>query len=95
MKEVSVYHSLSPSIAEILGSLGYDRPTEPQSRAIPSILEGKNVLLIAPSGSGKTEAALLPVFDGLLGVRKERGIKVYVDFYMFLNVDFTYIGGRL
>jgi len=88
MKEVSVYHSLSPSITEILGSLGYDRPTEPQTRAIPSILEGKNVLLIAPSGSGKTEAALLPVFDGLLGVRKKRGIKVlYITPLRALNRD--------
>ncbi|MFQ5951137.1 MAG: DEAD/DEAH box helicase [Candidatus Geothermarchaeales archaeon] len=88
MKEAFVYHSLSPSITEVLSSLGYDQPTEPQTRAIPSILEGKNVLLIAPSGSGKTEAALLPVFEGLLGVSEERGIKVlYITPLRALNRD--------
>ncbi|MEZ0345541.1 MAG: DEAD/DEAH box helicase, partial [Infirmifilum sp.] len=42
------------------------QPTPIQALAIPRVLRGENVLIIAPTGSGKTEAAILPVLHRLV-----------------------------
>jgi len=62
----SVFLKLNPKIQNLLISKNINKPTEPQTKAIPPILDGRNVLLIAPTGLGKTEAALLPIFNNFL-----------------------------
>ncbi|MEM3019274.1 MAG: DEAD/DEAH box helicase [Candidatus Bathyarchaeia archaeon] len=62
----SSFSVLNKVLRDALSELGFRFPTEPQRRAIEPILRGENVLLIAPSGTGKTEAALLPVLNNLL-----------------------------
>ncbi len=44
----------------------FAEPTEPQQRAWPVIQQGGDVLIAAPTGSGKTFAAFLSAIDGLL-----------------------------
>jgi ATP-dependent Lhr-like helicase len=80
---------LSRPVRKIVESRGFPNPTDPQIQAIPLILKGKNVLLIAPTGTGKTEAAFLPVFSQLIELpRTSHGIKVlYITPLRALNRD--------
>jgi ATP-dependent Lhr-like helicase len=66
----SVFNLLDQRIRDLLSANKIEQPTEPQRIAIPSILKGQHVLLIAPTGLGKTESALLPIFHNYL-IRKE------------------------
>ena len=65
----SVFQMLNPKIQIILEKNNIKEPTEPQIKAIPPILKGKNILLIAPTGLGKTESALLPIFHNFLDLK--------------------------
>jgi len=85
----SIFDQLAKPLADAVREKGFQQPTEAQAKAIPPILEGKNVLLISPTASGKTEAAILPVLTRLL-MEPERGpgIKVlYITPLRALNRD--------
>ncbi len=78
---------LEKRIRKTLGEAGFKKPTEIQMKAIPRILEGGNALIIAPTGSGKTEAVLLPVFNQYLK-KKQTGISIlYITPLRALNRD--------
>jgi len=84
----TVFTSFSNPIQKAIQEKGFSVPTEPQSKAIPSIMAGKNVLLIAPTATGKTESALLPVLDAVLKAEREPGIKMlYITPLKALNRD--------
>ena len=79
---------LCEDLQKVLRSHGIVEPTEPQADAIPRISRGDNILLVAPTGIGKTEAAMLPIFDVLHRAEKKPGIRVlYVTPLRALNRD--------
>ncbi len=78
---------LRPEIEESLKELGFKRPTDIQKLAIPRILKGQNALLIAPTGIGKTEAAVLPIFDRFLEKRPKAISILYITPLKALNRD--------
>ncbi|MCB9893507.1 MAG: DEAD/DEAH box helicase [Planctomycetes bacterium] len=57
--------SLDTAILGALEHEGYTRPTEIQSLAIPHAVAGKDVLAIAPTGTGKTAAFTIPLLQKL------------------------------
>ncbi len=56
---------LEPKIQKALDDMGYVKPTPIQAGAIPSALQGKDVLGIAQTGTGKTAAFTLPTMHKL------------------------------
>ncbi len=73
---------LSPEILSLMRMRGFSSLTEIQKRAMPEVARGRNVLVIAPTGWGKTEAAVLPILGKLakagekkLGGEKTEGEK--------------------
>lgn len=47
---------------EVIRKLKYEKPTSIQAQAIPAIMNGRDVIGVAKTGSGKTIAFLLPMF---------------------------------
>lgn len=56
---------LSDSLLQSIGELGFEKPTPVQAKAIPLILQGKDIIASAQTGTGKTAAFGLPTLDRL------------------------------
>ena len=54
---------LSPNILKAIEAEGYKTPTPIQEQAIPPLLDGRDVLAVAQTGTGKTAAFSLPVLE--------------------------------
>jgi len=82
---------LQKPLREQVAKLDIAEASDIQRLAIPPILDGKNALLIAPTGTGKTLAAVLPVLDLFVAARSRdetRGISIlYVTPLRALNRD--------
>jgi ATP-dependent RNA helicase RhlE len=68
---------LHPALTAKLAAGGYDSPTPIQARAIPALLEGRDVLGLAQTGTGKTAAFGLPLLHRLLSDPKPRTPKAF------------------
>jgi len=70
---------LHPRIAELICERGWRQLTPVQRIAIPRIIAGDNVLAMAPTGHGKTEAAMLPILSQMVSMDRgamDKGIYV-------------------
>ena len=78
---------LDPRLRAALESRGLAEPTPAQSAAWPAIASGKHTLLIAPTGVGKTEAAVVPLLDGMLRKPAQPIAVLYITPLRSLNRD--------
>ncbi|MEM2124564.1 MAG: DEAD/DEAH box helicase, partial [Methanolinea sp.] len=78
---------LDPRVRQLIRERGFSRMSPIQQAAIPLAREGKNLLVIAPTGTGKTESAMIPVFDGMLRGKGGGITALYVTPLRALNRD--------
>jgi len=69
--------SLNPNIHAAIRAAGYFHPTPIQEQAIPLILQGRDVLGLAQTGTGKTAAFVLPILQQL-HQNPSRGLRVLI-----------------
>ena len=67
-------YDIDKRIKDRLAALQFKRPTDIQYKSIFPILKGEDVFAVAPTGTGKTAAFVIPVLDGLLKNKNRKGI---------------------
>ena len=71
-EDLEIVSMLHPAVQRLICEKGWRQLTPIQRKAIPRIIAGDNVLAMAPTGHGKTEAALLPVLSQMLQMSRDR-----------------------
>ncbi|WVQ73034.1 ATP-dependent rRNA helicase RRP3 [Cryptococcus sp. DSM 104548] len=56
---------ISPELCQACSSMGFKKPSDIQAESIPHALEGKDIIGLAQTGSGKTAAFSLPILQAL------------------------------
>lgn len=70
--------ALDPKLLQAIQDLGFTTPTPVQQHAIPEALTGKDLLVSAKTGSGKTAAFLLPMLQRLLHSDAQTGTRALI-----------------
>jgi len=64
---------------EGIDAMGFEKPSPIQEQAIPIIMEGKDLIACAQTGTGKTAAFLLPMMDSIVTEEQSStGIKALI-----------------
>ena len=78
----------SERLLSLMKEKGFGELTEIQKLAIPAVETGASCLVLAPTGYGKTECALLPIFDFIIQHQDSPGIiALYISPMRSLNRD--------
>ena len=70
--------SLDQRVISGIKSVGYTTPTPIQQQAIPIALEGRDLLGLAQTGTGKTAAFILPILNRLSSEPPSRGVRALI-----------------
>ncbi|CAG5119701.1 unnamed protein product, partial [Candidula unifasciata] len=70
-EELSTEYGVAETILKNVHSQGYKEPTGIQRQAIPVLLQGRDLMACAPTGSGKTAAFIIPILHQLKEPRKD------------------------
>jgi ATP-dependent helicase Lhr and Lhr-like helicase len=81
------FNLFSEKLQKLIKQKGFLEPTSPQALGIPEILKKQNVLIIAPTGVGKTETAMLPLLDVTASEKLKPISVLYVTPLRSLNRD--------
>ncbi len=65
-------YKISDTIKNNLKGLNFKKPTDIQYRVIPHILNRHDILAIAPTGTGKTAAFVIPIIDKILSTKHSK-----------------------
>lgn len=73
----SAFHLLIPKLQQAIAAEGYRSPTPVQAQSIPALLEGRDLLGTAQTGTGKTAAFTLPLLQRLVSQSRPhaRGVR--------------------
>lgn len=74
MFENTVFGRLDQKLQHAIKDAGYETPTPIQEKAIPYLLDGRDLIGCAQTGTGKTAAFMLPILNHLVRVRRPRHI---------------------
>lgn len=69
---------LNPELLEGIEAMGFEEATPIQEQAIPLILENRDILATAQTGSGKTAAFLLPILNKLIQQEKKGSVNTLI-----------------
>ena len=69
---------LDPKLLQAISDTGYTQPTPIQSAAIPRILEGRDLIGIAQTGTGKTAAFVLPLLERIMARPQSRAPRALI-----------------
>ncbi|MHB0777664.1 DEAD/DEAH box helicase [Halomonas sp. WWR20] len=90
--------ALVPAVLSALETLGYETPSPIQAQTIPALLEGRDMLGQAQTGTGKTAAFALPILSKLELNRREPQVLVLAptrELAQQVAVSFTKYGQNL
>jgi len=78
---------IAPSFLGVLSDLGFKKPTSIQHKAIPVAIEGKDIIGIAQTGTGKTLAFGIPLIQQILKAGKGKGLIILPTRELALQID--------